>query len=151
MSAFVYRIFDGDSSALLYIGAGYTPRSRLKDHQRRDWWPVNPHVEIDEHPDNDTAKLAESAAIKQLRPLHNVAIPTGAAALKRLARRQEQMRSAPPPWLTRAQVAALIGVTTRAVDVMTADGRLRKYKNGERVVRFRRDEVEAAFTAVEVD
>ena len=55
------------------------------------------------------------------------------------------------PWLTRAQVAALIGVTVRAVDVMTADGRLRKYRNGERVVRFRRDEVDAAFKPVEVD
>lgn len=54
-------------------------------------------------------------------------------------------------WLTRRQVAALIGVSPRGVDLMTATGRLRKYQNGPRCVRFKRTEVEAAFKPVEVD
>ena len=58
---------------------------------------------------------------------------------------------APPQWMTRAEVAELYRVTTRCVDLMRADGRLRAYTLGDRIIRFRRDEVDAAFTPVDVD
>ena len=46
-------------------------------------------------------------------------------------------------------VAAYLGVTPRTVYTMIADGRLRAYKLGDRLIRFRRDEVDAALTPVE--
>ena len=48
--------------------------------------------------------------------------------------------------MTRAEVAALFRVTTRTVDAMVADGRLKAHTLGPRLVRFRRSDVEAALT-----
>jgi excisionase family DNA binding protein len=56
-----------------------------------------------------------------------------------------------PQWLTRAEVAALFRVTTRTVDVMRADGRLTAYALGDRVIRFKRSDVEAAFQPIGAD
>ena len=50
--------------------------------------------------------------------------------------------------MTRAEVAALFRVTTRTVDAMVADGRLKAHTLGPRLVRFRRSDVEAALTQV---
>lgn len=52
----------------------------------------------------------------------------------------------PSPYMTRTETAEYIGVTPRGVNLMTADGRLTAYTLGSRVVRFRRDEIDAAFT-----
>jgi excisionase family DNA binding protein len=54
-------------------------------------------------------------------------------------------------WLTRAEVATEFGVSPRCVDSMRADGRLTAYQLGPRVVRFKRSEVDAAFTPMAVD
>jgi excisionase family DNA binding protein len=58
-------------------------------------------------------------------------------------------QSATPEWLTRAEVAALFRITTRGVGLMRADGRLKAYRAGERIIRFRRDEVEAALQPID--
>jgi excisionase family DNA binding protein len=49
-----------------------------------------------------------------------------------------------PPDMTVADVAAYLNVTTRTVYVMVADGRLRGYMLGSRILRFRRSEIDAA-------
>ncbi|WP_183467516.1 helix-turn-helix domain-containing protein [Mycolicibacterium iranicum] len=49
-----------------------------------------------------------------------------------------------PPNLSIADVATYLGVTTRTVQQMIADGRLPAYRLGPRVVRLRRDDVDAA-------
>jgi excisionase family DNA binding protein len=49
-----------------------------------------------------------------------------------------------PPNMSVADVAEYLGVTTRTVQMMLADGRLRAYRLGPRIVRLRRDEVDAA-------
>lgn len=48
------------------------------------------------------------------------------------------------PYLSIADTAEYLGLTTRTVRQMIADGRLRGYKLGQRVVRLRRAEIDAA-------
>jgi excisionase family DNA binding protein len=54
------------------------------------------------------------------------------------------------PWVTRTQAAQRVGVTTRCIDLMVGDGRLKSYTLGPRIVRLRVDEVDAAFKPVEI-
>lgn len=48
------------------------------------------------------------------------------------------------PYLSIGETADYLGITTRTVRQMIADGRLIGYKLGARVVRLRRDEIDAA-------
>jgi excisionase family DNA binding protein len=43
-----------------------------------------------------------------------------------------------------ADAANYLGVTTRTIRQMIADGRLRGYRSGSRLVRLRLDEIDAA-------
>jgi excisionase family DNA binding protein len=43
-----------------------------------------------------------------------------------------------------ADAAEYLGVTTRTIRQMIADGRLRGYRSGSRLVRLRLDEIDAA-------
>jgi excisionase family DNA binding protein len=52
------------------------------------------------------------------------------------------------PDMSVKDVAAYLHVTPRTVYTMMADGRLKAYKIGYRLIRFRRDEVDAAMTPV---
>jgi excisionase family DNA binding protein len=45
-----------------------------------------------------------------------------------------------------ADAADYLGVTTRTIRQMIADGRLRGYRSGSRLVRLRLDEIDAAMT-----
>ena len=54
-------------------------------------------------------------------------------------------------WMTRAEVAALFRITFRGVDLMRADGRLTAYALGDRIIRFKRSEVEAAMQPISGD
>ena len=47
------------------------------------------------------------------------------------------------PDMSVKDVATYLGVTPRTVYVMIADGRLKAYRIGYRIIRFRRDEVDA--------
>jgi excisionase family DNA binding protein len=53
-----------------------------------------------------------------------------------------------PPDMTINDVAKYLGVTTKTVRVMVADGRLRAYTLGYRIIRFRRSEIDAAMTPI---
>jgi excisionase family DNA binding protein len=48
------------------------------------------------------------------------------------------------PNMSIADSATYLGVTTRTVQQMIADGRLRAYRLGPRVVRLRPDDIDAA-------
>jgi excisionase family DNA binding protein len=52
-------------------------------------------------------------------------------------------------WATTKQTAEYIGITTRTVRAMVADGRLRQYSLGKRVTRFDLAEVDLAMTGGE--
>jgi excisionase family DNA binding protein len=73
--------------------------------------------------------------------------PIAADASNRAARRhrkQAQDNAFRGPYLSIAQTAEYLGVTERTVRQMIADGRLRGYRLGTRVIRLRRDEIDAA-------
>ena len=48
-------------------------------------------------------------------------------------------------YITILQAAEYLGVTDRTVRQMISDGRLTGYRNGQRLVRLRLDEVDASF------
>jgi excisionase family DNA binding protein len=50
-------------------------------------------------------------------------------------------------YFSAAQAASYIGVTERCVWQMAADGRLKTYRLGSRIVRFRIDDIDAALEA----
>jgi excisionase family DNA binding protein len=53
----------------------------------------------------------------------------------------------PQEYISRADTASLLGMSTRAVDLAIADGRLKAYRFG-RTVRLLRTEVEAALVPI---
>ena len=53
-------------------------------------------------------------------------------------------KNASPPNMSVAQVAEYLGVTTRTVQSMIADGRLPAFRLGPRIVRLRRADIDAA-------
>jgi excisionase family DNA binding protein len=52
----------------------------------------------------------------------------------------------PPDYMSVLDTAEYLKVTPRAIRSMIADGRLRAYKLGPRIIRLRRDEIDAALT-----
>ena len=50
----------------------------------------------------------------------------------------------PSPWLTRAEAAAYLHVTTVTLDTMAMDGRITPHRHGTRVVRYHIDDLNAA-------
>ena len=54
------------------------------------------------------------------------------------------------PALSVADVAKYLGVSSRTVRNMIADGRLRAYTLGPRILRLRRSEVDAALEPIDV-
>jgi len=69
---------------------------------------------------------------------------TNTTERQRLAR---DITALPPRYLTTFQAAAYIGVTDRTIRQMMNDGRLKAYRLGDQVVRFRVEEIDAAFEA----
>jgi excisionase family DNA binding protein len=47
-------------------------------------------------------------------------------------------------FVTIADAAAYLGVTTRTIRAMVADGRLRAYRSGKRLIRLDLNEIDAA-------
>jgi excisionase family DNA binding protein len=47
-------------------------------------------------------------------------------------------------YISQAEAAAYLGVTPRTIRQMIADGRLRAYRSGARLVRLRVDEIDSA-------
>jgi excisionase family DNA binding protein len=58
--------------------------------------------------------------------------------------------AASPPDMTLKDVATYLGLSTRTVRQMVADGRLKAYRLGPKVIRFRRSEVDAALEPMDV-
>jgi excisionase family DNA binding protein len=56
-----------------------------------------------------------------------------------------------PPDMTIQDVAAYLGVTPKTVRQMIVDGRIRAYKLGDRIIRLRRSEIDAALEPIAAD
>jgi hypothetical protein len=73
----LYRHFDG-MGRLLYVGESLNAVVRLAAHGKSaHWFDDIRRVEIEVFPDRESARAAETKAIRDERPLHNI---RGAAA-----------------------------------------------------------------------
>ena len=71
MRTAVYRCFDAQGR-LLYIGASKDPAARYEAHAARaDWMQSVVNITLEWHDSRSAAYLAEEAAIKAERPMHN--------------------------------------------------------------------------------
>jgi predicted GIY-YIG superfamily endonuclease len=70
--AALYRIFDG-AGVLLYVGVTVDLEQRLREHRMTAAWcrTEMARVEVEEHPDRDTAYWAECRAIATEAPKYN--------------------------------------------------------------------------------
>jgi len=69
----LYRFFDAEST-LLYVGQTVNARARLRNHERKkDWFPSVTKITTERFPDAETLTAAETAAIRNEKPAHNVA------------------------------------------------------------------------------
>ena len=69
----LYRHFDADG-ILLYVGIALSPIARLCEHRAGSaWYDRITTVKIVRYPTRDEAEAAELRAIREERPLHNIA------------------------------------------------------------------------------
>lgn len=66
----VYRCYDA-SGCLLYVGISLTVAQRMGQHRSNPWWPLVSRIEVEHHPDRDTARTREQELIWDLAPLYN--------------------------------------------------------------------------------
>jgi hypothetical protein len=68
---FVYRCYDA-GDRLIYIGSAKSRLTRMHNHRANTpWWRDVVRVDYEDCPDIETARLAETAAIRAERPLRN--------------------------------------------------------------------------------
>lgn len=72
MAHTLYRFFDAEDT-LLYVGLTVNPGRRMEKHAYdKPWWDTVARIAMEQHPDIETLRAAERAAIKAEKPLHNV-------------------------------------------------------------------------------
>lgn len=82
MQPTLYRMW-GPMGCLLYIGRTINPPSRLREHQAsKDWWDDIEAITLEHFDTLDELIAAESAAIRDEHPVHNIA---GDSLRKRIA------------------------------------------------------------------
>lgn len=122
----VYVARDADGAAL-YVGCTHNLHKRMTAHARlSDWHPHMASLETTEHPDWWTARLAEADAIRTLNPAAN------RLRMRRPSRFETDIMPSPgtqrPAWsdelMAAADIAALIGRSTRTVARMTKAGEI---------------------------
>jgi predicted GIY-YIG superfamily endonuclease len=73
----LYRFYNA-AGKLLYIGITNSPKARFADHRKKkSWWPEVAVREICHYPTRTAVLVAEQAAIKAERPVHNVIYNSG--------------------------------------------------------------------------
>lgn len=67
----LYRIYDADG-ALLYVGISIRLPERVAEHSKdKPWWMSAARIDLEHFPDRTSAGIAEAAAIRAERPIHN--------------------------------------------------------------------------------
>ncbi len=73
LSDALYRFYD-HAGDLLYVGITGDGKSRFGAHRRsKPWWDEVTRIEIERHPNRDTARSAEVRAIREEKPRYNIA------------------------------------------------------------------------------
>lgn len=66
----LYRHFDA-SGRLLYVGVAFNVVARTAEHQRSAWFDLVVRIEVERHPDRESAVKAERTAIDTEGPIYN--------------------------------------------------------------------------------
>ncbi|MER7835305.1 GIY-YIG nuclease family protein [Streptomyces sp. NPDC096040] len=111
--AAVYRLWAADGS-LLYVGSSYDPEERCKRHRSAPWWPLVARRTDDWRSSRAHAYHAESAAIMDEGPAHNVMGSTAHQEECRRRARQDPAHQA----RVRAGSAAANGAPREVVDAI---------------------------------
>jgi hypothetical protein len=70
-AAVLYRCYD-KTGRLIYIGSTDRWGQRLGEHSRQSWWfPLAAKIRKEKHPTLESARAAESAALRKHRPPFN--------------------------------------------------------------------------------
>jgi excisionase family DNA binding protein len=165
----VYQLYN-ERQDVLYVGITTDVAARLKQHADKPWWSSVASVGCREYDSRELAADAETDLIRKLRPRHNrsqnpshyspekaklppiysldgspVVVP---AEKNPTPRRVETKRfdafNTRRRYVTMAEAADYLAVTTRTVRQMVADGRLTGYRSGSRLVRLDLNEIDAA-------
>lgn len=110
MSHVVYTIRD-ESGAVLYVGMTGRLGQRLADHARsKPWFTPSVAVAVEHLPDRASAARVEARRIRELQPIHNVALKKSSPRQRAQLTEQFLARLAALPMHEHA-VAAAIGVS----------------------------------------
>jgi|TARA_R100001530_G_scaffold45811_4_gene34467 excinuclease UvrABC nuclease subunit len=156
MTVSLYRHFDGDGE-LLYVGVSLNAVNRLSQHKVGSGWAGEiKRVDIDHYPTREEALEAETNAIVDENPLHNIrkkvngrgpeyepydlehrisqAVQSENAIVKNLVEFD--------PLYTAPQAAKLLKISTTTLKALAVEGKIgyivtsrcmRRYKDGRRV------------------
>lgn len=126
---YLYRFYT-DMFDLLYVGITSSLVDRFEQHMKaKDWWSDVRHIDIARYPTRDEAIVAEKAAIRDERPIHNVQFGTAPPASVRMPNRSRVICSPADLAfikdtlsLSAQQLADLFGVTRQAVSKWLVKG-----------------------------
>lgn len=124
----VYRLY-GAAGELIYVGIGFNPEERMRAHAReKPWWPLVTSSMITWHPDRQSARDAETEAIKSESPVANIAgtpmndtkthIANAAwrkVAARRRLEREQRIKQLCVAGKTVRQIARAIGIPSERV------------------------------------
>lgn len=126
----LYRFFDADG-ALLYIGITVNVEQRWAEHERsKPWWPQVVEKRVEWFDTRTLALIAELAAIKGERPVHNVAGAPGAYEGRPLAANEVR------PGTVRAQFTEYVERARYRGEVAVIVDRTRERKPAAVLVSF---------------
>lgn len=77
----VYRAYDA-AGTLLYVGISMSLEGRLTKHRRTAWWADVEEITVQWFDGREPAKAAERAAIRDEKPLHNLARPAAMPTIR---------------------------------------------------------------------
>lgn len=83
----LYRLFSADCE-LLYVGIAQRWYNRMAEHaSQKAWWPEVVNVDLETFPSREAARAAERQAIRDEKPVYNVACTTAYAEQQAFAHR----------------------------------------------------------------
>lgn len=102
VEAYSYRLWGADG-ALVYVGISADVYSRIRQHEKTDWWPHVARLSVRRHNNRNEAALAEHTDWAAHRPVGNIRPP------ERVARKSYRRKPAPKvvfPAAPKAEVQA---------------------------------------------
>lgn len=142
----LYRIY-GKDPAPLYIGITDDYPSRMRHHSEKHWWTDMRRITREEFDTREAAATAERKAIAAEAPRWNKVHSSKRRKAGPVPRAEKH--GTPDPWLSQAEAAAHLGVTTRTIRSYIARGLLPARRiEGSRLVRVRLSSVDALLAPI---